>query len=269
MKLVTSGPRSRLQPGMGMVREAGLGLLAVSLLALSAGRADAQWTIDQPPPFSRSIVDKGLFEDSGNYLAVTNEFDMVAGEQMGTVRPLVALDFIIPSTSSIFFMFFSFKIEDPANPGSFVNAIDLPLSWDIAAGAVESDTFRVEMMLDSPGGNLVSYYDMTLSTAGAAATSCPPGSPVNDHDAVSGIDLPPGTLPLGGAPFTVAAAACAVEEMGVTNELPANILILDISGTLFVPAVPALSDLGLAIVAGLLLGSACWLIQRGPGIVAA
>ena len=84
---------------------------------------------------SRSIVDKGGSEDSGNYLTQDNDFRVRSGTATGSLTPLIVQDFFIRSTSpAIGGEFFSFEIEDPENPGSLAVRQDIPFTWDTDDG---------------------------------------------------------------------------------------------------------------------------------------
>jgi hypothetical protein len=186
------------------------------------------------------IVDKGGPGDSGSYLSFTNGFPAMYTWD-GPDKVLVTLeDFFIPQTNAIFGEFFWFQLEDPNNPGSFVPTRDLQLEWDLTTGVLASETFRTEMNF-AGGSNPTSYFDLTLTTAGTAKLFCPG----NAHSAIPGMNLPVGP-PAASADLVLAASACAVIEMGVTNELPNHILALNVAAHVPEPAS------GLLVVAGLI-----------------
>jgi hypothetical protein len=227
--------------------------LVLALLLFLPGAADALQLDLQFP--ARSIVDKPSGETSGNYFTGANSFTLTLDSEVGNQAFLTLKDFFIPDTSVIFNEFESFAIEDPANPGSFAATQDVPLIWDRTTGRIESDgAFRTELTFHAvDGSTLVSFFDLVLTTAGTSPIFCPSvQNPVNFHGAISGLDLPAGSLPGGGAPVKFAAAACPVTEAGVQNDLANTIALLEISGTV-VPEPGA----GLLLSTGLLVGLAC------------
>ena len=184
---------------------------------------------------SRVIVDKGTTEDGGNYLMTVDRFSVLFGTPTGSLTPLTLIDFVIPATASVFGEFFSFQFEDPDNPGFFTLMQDISLTWDIDSGAVVSDPFRVKLTFNSFGFQLDSFYDLTLTTAGVPAIACPPGADPgqqNTHGALNGVPLPVGDIPPAGEPLKWVAMACAVEEIGVANDLSGTIPVLEINGIL-------------------------------------
>jgi hypothetical protein len=214
-------------------------LAVLGLAPSTASALSEQITLQDP---ARVITDEGGTGETGNFLSFTDAF---ASDYIwdGPDRLLVTLnDFSIPQTNAIGGEFYSFRLEDPNNPGSFVPTRDLQLEWDIPTGVMASETFRAEMNYHG-GSDPTSYFDLTLTTEGVGMLFCPD----NTHPAIAGLNLPAGSSQ--SADLLLAASACAVTEMGVTNQLPDNILALKISAHLPEPASGLLVGAGLVALA--------------------
>lgn len=209
----------RLRPA----RAAWLAVL-LGLTSLTAARAGApvidSWMLEAP---SLVVVDKGGFIDQRQYLmSGIAEFELDLGEMQEGVVPITVRNFEVPPTPVISMQNFSFLVlEDEADPASGVLRRDLVLFWDTVTGDVVSEPFRIRMTGNSIDSQLVSYYDMQLTTDGIGIVDCGTNATGGPFD---------GT-PLLSDFVQVAAGNCAVEEEGFENELPSHIVVLQLSGT--------------------------------------
>lgn len=195
---------------------AALAVLATALGAGGSARAQIMTVIEPSSVF----VDKGSLVDERPFLfSGVDSFSLWSQPPMGDFIDVTVLDFEIPSTAVIFGENFSFLVEGAP-------ASDVQLLWNVVTGDVVSETFRVQMDFNDLSGQKTSFFDLTLSSDGAPSIECP-GS--NTHPAIAGIPLPAGGLPPGGGTLRLAASACAVDEVGVTNELPFHVVALELT----------------------------------------
>ena len=244
-----------------------LGLAGALLLILPSG-ASARSIILQSP--AESTVDIGGDLVFGYYTAVTQQFELVLDDEVGSIQFLTLRDFFIPNPSAPF-VTFSFLIQepggDPEDPNSFSDKQDIPITWDTATGRLQGEV-RARLTQTGPSGGppsgdpKTSDFVLMLTTdpMQTGAIECPLG---NTNPGRSGVDLPPGMPPPRWASLTLVAGACP--DIGApTNDLPNTIVLLEIAGMMLLPLaeprpVPLLSGPGraaLVMIGMLVLGGA-------------